>query len=604
MKLKLFQVFYENNHPLSGGCEYIDARGVDVSPLFENQHILNVHSKLEGADLYGVTSWRMFDKTGLTKEDIDEFIAENSGKNTYLYGQYGDEFSLLKNRQHSSAIGIVWERLAQLNIFKNKELPKDTWINCFCNYWVADKKTWDRYIPYLQKVIEIFETDPVLNWIMNNITFPHRGKDYPLHPFVLEYLFGLFLEDNPDIKYATIPNKINNNHSGKRKTMKVHVHVAKTGGMSFIDMWGENHKTLCVYQTVKKDRFTMFDSSLKKEDMLDYIRSEGKTLEEVCLYAKNNDYEVIIGNLTMPEVDETLSKYFDVEYITFMRNPIDRAYSEFCHNVSKGIAQVIPEPFYEFHENSFTNQLGKDLSKFSFIGDFNNFSDDLIALGLNEIHDNKSKGKTLPYDEKMIQKYNEEDLKLYAYYLENKDQFRKGVRTLREIYENHKTPVGLGDKGTLHHYIENYDKLFTPYRHKPITVLEIGVNQGHSMRMWREYFPKANLIGIDIKKPDTNTTGYWFYICDQYNQEELRNLCKGEMFDIIIDDGSHVLEHQIFSQQVLWPRLNKGGLYIIEDIQDPEKDIPKIKEQCGDCEVLDTRKESGRYDDILMVWKK
>jgi hypothetical protein len=124
------------------------------------------------------------------------------------------------------------------------------------------------------------------------------------------------------------------------------------------------------------------------------------------------------------------------------------------------------------------------------------------------------------------------------------------------------------------------------------------------MRMWRDYFSKAVITGIDIKRPTVDTTGYWFYICDQSNEENLNELLPNENFDIIIDDGSHVLEHQITSRKCLFKRLNKGGLYIIEDIQNPETDIPKFIKLFGQCKVFDTRAESGRYDDILLVWRK
>ena len=57
----------------------------------------------------------------------------------------------------------------------------------------------------------------------------------------------------------------------------------------------------------------------------------------------------------------------------------------------------------------------------------------------------------------------------------------------------------MGDKGTLHKYIENYDSIFRDFRYKIISVMEIGVQEGYSLRMWRDYFARARIIGIDIK---------------------------------------------------------------------------------------------------------
>ena len=49
-------------------------------------------------------------------------------------------------------------------------------------------------------------------------------------------------------------------------------------------------------------------------------------------------------------------------------------------------------------------------------------------------------------------------------------------------------------------FIQLYDKYFTPYRDLEINILEIGVDNGDSLRIWREYFSKANICGIDIDK--------------------------------------------------------------------------------------------------------
>lgn len=67
MSLNLYQVFYKDGQPLDSGCIPIDACGVDPVPLFENKHILDVSLNLEGADYYGVTSWRLNEKNKINQ---------------------------------------------------------------------------------------------------------------------------------------------------------------------------------------------------------------------------------------------------------------------------------------------------------------------------------------------------------------------------------------------------------------------------------------------------------------------------------------------------------------------------------------------------------
>ena len=69
------------------------------------------------------------------------------------------------------------------------------------------------------------------------------------------------------------------------------------------------------------------------------------------------------------------------------------------------------------------------------------------------------------------------------------------MKSLNEIYINYQFPEGHGDKGTAHTYIDEYEKLLSG-RRDSITILEIGVRYGHSIRMWNEYFINSNIVGI------------------------------------------------------------------------------------------------------------
>jgi len=99
-----------------------------------------------------------------------------------------------------------------------------------------------------------------------------------------------------------------------------------------------------------------------------------------------------------------------------------------------------------------------------------------------------------------------------------------------------------------------------------LTILEIGVSQGGSLQMWKRFFgPYCTIIGIDInerhKKHEEDRIH--IRIGDQSDIKFLDSII--EEFgvpDIVIDDGSHVMEHVTKSFQHLYPKLPKNGIYI------------------------------------------
>jgi hypothetical protein len=100
------------------------------------------------------------------------------------------------------------------------------------------------------------------------------------------------------------------------------------------------------------------------------------------------------------------------------------------------------------------------------------------------------------------------------------------------------------------------------------TILEIGVDNGNSIDLWSDYFVKPKLYAIDI---DQKAVPEWvsFAQVDQSNPTMLDSYAsdKNNLFDIILDDGSHIPEHQILTLNKLWKCLKPGGCYVIEDIE-------------------------------------
>ena len=117
-------------------------------------------------------------------------------------------------------------------------------------------------------------------------------------------------------------------------------------------------------------------------------------------------------------------------------------------------------------------------------------------------------------------------------------------------------------------FIQLYEKYFSEYKDKKINLLEIGVDNGDSIRIWREYFVNANICGIDINKKNFTINNTDILIGDQSDYKFLQSIVdKYKNFDIIIDDGSHQSKHIIASFNFLFPYLNDNGIYVVEDHQ-------------------------------------
>lgn len=119
-------------------------------------------------------------------------------------------------------------------------------------------------------------------------------------------------------------------------------------------------------------------------------------------------------------------------------------------------------------------------------------------------------------------------------------------------------------------YLDLYDRHFAPFRGQPIVFLEIGVDRGGSLDLWRRYFgPEATICGIDINPSCTKavTAPNIVRIGSQSDPVFLRSvIAEIGQPHIILDDGSHIATHQRVSFETLFPLLCDGGIYAIEDM--------------------------------------
>lgn len=142
---------------------------------------------------------------------------------------------------------------------------------------------------------------------------------------------------------------------------------------------------------------------------------------------------------------------------------------------------------------------------------------------------------------------------------------------LSRIAAIHKT-----DKFGYHFYTTHYQKHFRKYKFKKNNILEIGVGGyedpnigGNSLRMWKSYFPFSKIYALDIyDKSFLQEKRIKIFKGSQVDFEFLDKVTN-EIGDInlIVDDGSHINKHVIQSFKYLFPKLKKGGIYVVEDTQ-------------------------------------
>jgi len=126
------------------------------------------------------------------------------------------------------------------------------------------------------------------------------------------------------------------------------------------------------------------------------------------------------------------------------------------------------------------------------------------------------------------------------------------------------------DKGPkIHNYTPFYNQHLCRIKESVKKILEIGILEGKSLKMWRDYFCNSVIHGLDIYKMPNFGDRIRTHEANQSNRKALSDLINkiGSDFDVIIDDGGHENQQQQISFGFLFPFVKSGGFYIIEDLQ-------------------------------------
>lgn len=158
------------------------------------------------------------------------------------------------------------------------------------------------------------------------------------------------------------------------------------------------------------------------------------------------------------------------------------------------------------------------------------------------------------------------------------------------------------DKVYEHHYEQSCPIYIEKFKDKKTSILEIGLepkNGKASLSLWLDLFPNMYIYGLDIGTPDEQSDRYTILQCDQSKISDLKR-CKEKInhtVSIIVDDGSHIPEHQLLTFNEYFPILEVGGVYIIEDIETSYWTK-------GDCYGYQTRYGRGHKESIIEIFKE
>ena len=183
------------------------------------------------------------------------------------------------------------------------------------------------------------------------------------------------------------------------------------------------------------------------------------------------------------------------------------------------------------------------------------------------------------------------------------------MRPMREIFRSHGILNAEGkhingtDKETNHRYGDAYESLYPDEASRAGVklMMEVGVADGSSLCAWREIFPNATIVGMDIHHSDkAHGERIEFHIGDQRSKTDCDRAAQSQGFDLIVEDATHQLDATLMTFLFLWPYVRRGGMYVVEEFDNVGALRHNIGEMWPKAQILDTIGPFGGVEPLVI----
>lgn len=171
------------------------------------------------------------------------------------------------------------------------------------------------------------------------------------------------------------------------------------------------------------------------------------------------------------------------------------------------------------------------------------------------------------------------------------------------------------DKMSNHNYGEAYERILmrsigsdgryeVSMRDEVNLMMEVSIADGSSLCAWRDIFPYALCVGMDIHHSDrAHGDRIEFHLGDQRSKEDCERAAAGRQFDFIVEDATHQLPDTLLTLLYLWPFVRPGGLYVVEEFANVGALRNNITALWPNAEIVDTIGPFGGIEPLIVLRK-